>query len=96
MMTSEKWQMTSGFELLWHTWDDESVVYHTGSGDTHLLDTIAMSALMALENKALTVAELVEKVSKHCAINPDPAFFESITQLISSFNRLGLIERYSH
>jgi len=95
MLTSEKWHATAGFKLLWHTWDDESVVYHTGSGDTHLLDSVAAFVLKTLEKKTLNIFEIIETLSQDSDLVTDENFHEFISQLISKFNRLGLIERHS-
>lgn len=95
-MTSTKvarWKVNSGFPLQWQVWDDEFVVYNTGSGDTHMLDTLAAEVLQSLEKKTADLSELAGRVAASIEIEPDSKFSDYLEQLLSDLHKLGLIQR---
>ena len=40
-----RWKVHANSDLRWRSWQDDSVLYHGASGDTHLLDPVAAEAL---------------------------------------------------
>ena len=88
-----RWKVNSEFPLRWRSWDDEFVVYNSGSGDTHLLDPVAAEALQSLEQESADLSELVDRVSGSMEIEPDTEFSAYLEQLLSDLYKLGLIER---
>ena len=95
-MTSNKaarWKVNSGFPLHWQSWDDEFVVYNSGSGDTHLLDPVAAEALQNLEQESADLSELVDRVAASLEIEPDSEFSAYLEQLLSDLHKLELIQR---
>lgn len=44
-----RWQICRPGRLLWQSWDGQHLVYHTGSGDTLVLDDAGAAALRAVE-----------------------------------------------
>lgn len=95
-MTSTKaarWKVNTAFPLQWRNWDDEFVVYNSGSGDTHLLDPVAAKALQSLEQESADLSKLVDRVSGSMEIEPDTEFSAYLEQLLSDLHKLGLIQR---
>jgi PqqD family protein of HPr-rel-A system len=88
-----RWRVPTGFSLHWQSWDDEFVVYHSGSGDTHLLDVVAAEALQSLQKKPANLSELARKVSASLEIKLDDKLSAYLERLLSDFHRLGLVER---
>jgi PqqD family protein of HPr-rel-A system len=88
-----RWKVNSEFPLHWRRWDDEFVVYNSGSGDTHLLDPVAAEALQNLEQESADLSELVVRVAASLEIEPDTDFAAYLEQLLSDLYKLGLIER---
>ena len=88
-----RWQIISGFELRWLNWDDEFVVYHTGSGDTHLLNSMAAIILEQMASSSLSLQELSDHFIHSLGINPDNDFEKNLKQLVTELERSGLIER---
>lgn len=80
-----KWQVIAGVELAWKIWGDEQVVYHGGSGDTHLLNPVAARLLRTLQESPSSILELSDEV-----VGDD--LCEEIEQNIRLLNRLCLIE----
>jgi PqqD family protein of HPr-rel-A system len=88
-----RWRVPMGFSLHWQSWDDEFVVYNSGSGDTHLLDSVAAEALQSLERESANLSELAGKVAASLEINLDDNLSAYLERLVSDFHRLGLVER---
>ena len=88
-----RWKVNPKFPLQWQVWDDEFVVYNTGSGDTHLLDPVAAEVLQSLEKKTADLSELAGRVSASIEIEPDSKFSDYLEQLLSDLHKLGLIQR---
>ena len=86
-------RVPSGFGLYWQSWDDEFVVYNSGSGDTHLLDPVAAEALQILEREPANLTELAGNVSASLEIELDSELSGYLERVLSYFHRLGLIER---
>jgi PqqD family protein of HPr-rel-A system len=89
-----KWRVLPSFELHWRddpSWGDSAVVFHPGSGDTHLLNPLAAEALHALSESPLDAGELTQ----HLALRMEGASSElaaQLRQLLQEFDDLGLIE----
>ena len=88
-----RWKVNSEFPLRWRSWDDEFVVYNSGSGDTHLLDPVAAEALQNLEQESADLSELAGRVAASLKIQADSEFSAYLEQLLSDLYKLGLIER---
>lgn len=72
------------------SWDGEHVLYHPGSGDTHLLDDDAMRVLEALRAGPASAAQLAARLA------PDEDAQEGGAQalaLAAGLAALGLLER---
>ncbi len=78
------WKIVSSAELRWQVWEDQSVVYHSASGDTHLLASLAAGALRCLEEEPATVEQLL-------ALLPQSSR-DMIASLLDELNDLELIE----
>lgn len=91
---AHRWRTNPEWELVWHSWDDdETVVFHSGSGDTHILNPIAAAALHALAANALSVEELAETIASHEGMLADGELVQNMQWLLHEFDELGLIER---
>lgn len=81
------------YPLIWKCWDDdEAVVYHTGSGDTHLLNDIAADLLRLLADRTLSADELASLYGRSAGVEPDQEFHGRVAALLAEFDDLGLIE----
>ncbi len=88
-----RWRVISSYPLAWRTWDDEEyVVYHPGSGDTHVLNAMSAELLRRMEDASTTRAELVSHCVEVLGIEPDEEFARQIDHLLNELNDLGLIE----
>ncbi len=88
-----RWRVISGHPLVWRSWDDdEHVVYHTGTGDTHLLNDVAAEILVCLEVEALTCEELARRCGAAFGVEPDEGLRGHVAATLDEFDDLGLIE----
>lgn len=85
--------MTKGHSLIWRNWDEESfLVYHTGSGDTHLLNRVTAEVLRQLERADADVGELAHRVAQSFEVEADDEFVQQIEQLLAHLDELGLVD----
>lgn len=90
---SVKWQAITDFDLLWHVWDDEHIVYHTGSGDTHLLSADAARVLQSLQQESANITDLEIKLASSINLPQDNQLLSYLETIMTELNKLGVIER---
>ena len=86
------WLVAPNVDLRWRCWNDELVVYHVQSGDTHLLNPIAAQILHALQKNAMSTDELLQSVSRTFELEPNSELVRQVQQALEQFDELGLIE----
>lgn len=87
-----RWRMPREFTVQLHSWGDESVAYHDGSGDTHLLGPVEAAAIRALQKSPADVDGLTQQVAMELGLPPDTDLSTHLTALIQEFRKLGLVE----
>jgi PqqD family protein of HPr-rel-A system len=92
MTGSCRWQLSATGELQWVQWGDECVLYHEGSGDTHLLEPFVMEVLQALHRAPATVSTIVEVLAREGGEETRHQMSNHIDSLFSTLHRLGVIE----
>lgn len=92
MAGNRVWGITPGCKLFWRSWDGEHIVYNSGSGDTHLLDSLAAEALRRLERAPATPAELESWAAADVEADSVPEIPGYIARLLGQLHALGLIE----
>jgi PqqD family protein of HPr-rel-A system len=78
--------------LAMRSWDDEFVVYHHLSGDTHLLGWAAGQLLTQLQQAPADAVTLSAALATQLGIVPDPQFKIQIETLLTELAALALIE----
>jgi PqqD family protein of HPr-rel-A system len=78
--------------LLWKIWDDEFIVYHPVSGDTHLLDHVSGEILKIIESMPATRPDLASHISIKYGMSLDEKLNEYIGELLVKLRELHLIE----
>lgn len=89
------WQLKPDFQLCWKKWDDQLVLYHAGSGDTHLIDSLGYEILQYLQEQPRTVEEILTHILKtESTVEVDE---ESVNMRLNEFLaemfRLGIAEQ---
>jgi PqqD family protein of HPr-rel-A system len=90
---SPRFRVRSGARLAWRTWDGcQSVLFDEGSGDTHMLDDVAREALLCLDERQKSSAELAVGLSDRLGVKNDASLQGYIDLLLEQLDDLGLIE----
>ncbi len=77
----------------WRKWDEtETILFHTASGDTHVLSPPAAVVLKELEHASLPFEEIVKRVTISLGDVHDDSLADQVEQLLDDFDQLGLIE----
>ncbi|MGD2064114.1 MAG: HPr-rel-A system PqqD family peptide chaperone [Nitrospirota bacterium] len=92
MASGSRWQLTAPAEMRWVQWGDEWVLYHGASGDTHLLDGLAVEVLRSLEHAPATAEGLVAGLAQDGDEETRRQLSAYIDSLVSTLARLGVIE----
>lgn len=86
------WRITQGCELCWRSWNEEFVVYNSGSGDTHLLDLLSAEILKKIEEAPVSSKALEEWVAGEVAADSIPEISGYVSKLLLQLHSLALIE----
>lgn len=54
------WRIARPADISWRDWDGLGAVYDDGSGDTHLMDALAIELLELLRDRALSMGQILE------------------------------------
>lgn len=84
------WEAIDGFEVLRKSWDGETAIYHTGSGDTQLLDEVGITILDLLQVQAANKTDILENIRRKLDIQLDEA---ALLSLLDELSRSGIISR---
>lgn len=85
------WTVPSTVTLRFHTWDEETIVYHCQSGDAHLLNPVAAAALKILLEGPITETDLSARLADDLDLETAPELSCQIQTLLQKFDELGLI-----
>ena len=93
-MQESLWIVQRSADISWRDWDGLGAVYDDGSGDTHLVDALAIEFLELLSHQPLSVAQLLEQLAD--AI-PEAMDVETASALfdrqLRSLKDLGLVQQ---
>ncbi len=85
------WRLPAGAQLLWRSWDNESVVYNVASQQTHLLDAFSAAALREIEAAPKTAEQLRGRLGE--ALDADHGELAArLAEICARFVELGLAE----
>jgi PqqD family protein of HPr-rel-A system len=82
-ISSATWRVASDAQLRLHYWDDECVLYHGASGDTHRLPELVGKLLEYLMQSPSTIPALSEAIDLH---------EEDVETALNELARLGITE----
>lgn len=87
-----RWRARTNPKLIRRTWEGESVIFSPLSGETHFLNAFSDEALAALEEEALTLDGLVERLRDLTPEDQAAKLADNLGALIQRFDDIGLIE----
>ena len=86
-----RWGLPEDVGLLWKSWDEEVIVFNQASGQTHLLDALSAEVLRELEQRPVTVVDLVTLFADRYGLNSEE-LGDRLTTICRRFDELGLAE----
>jgi PqqD family protein of HPr-rel-A system len=87
-----RWRTLPDFDLYWRFLEQQYVVYHSGSGDTHVLDPIAALLVQQLSAEPIDSAALVHRIETLLNLEGTEGLREKLESTLSQLSNLGLIE----
>ena len=94
MNSDSRWQVVQGFEFFTYGFDDEVVIYHTGSGHTHLLNSLQSEVFNYLQQQTSTLPELTSHLESVFDINSNNGLPTEVEKLLLSLYRFDIVEPY--
>jgi len=89
-MVDVRWRAVSGVDLVCWEGDEEYLIYHSGSTDTHLLVPDAAIVLAELKDRSCTASELSLKLKDRLSIDKT-----SVNSILRQLKKMLLIEACS-
>lgn len=90
--STTQWIAAPGADLRWRIWDQQVVVFHPPSGDTHILNPLAAEALRHLGDGPASAGQLTEHIAALFELQADGELHRQMEQCLTQFAELGLIE----
>jgi PqqD family protein of HPr-rel-A system len=89
---SPRWQVAPGYAVRSHAWEDGYTAFHSGSGDTHLLDHLTGEVLSCLLRQPLSLDELARTITGKASAELDNDSAQALDNALASLQRVYLIE----
>ena len=86
------WKCIDCFPLIRRCWDHDTVVYHSGSGDIHVLNAVAAEALTLLARTPCTLPRLARQMAESQGRSFDEKWLGQVARLVETFDQVGLVE----
>lgn len=88
-----QWCLNSAAELIIRQWDDEGIVFDGYSGDTHLVDQVAVTILMCLQNQngVYSQSEVIEFCADSLGYKIDADFNSHVISVLNRLASLNLL-----
>lgn len=85
------WRLPPKAKFLWRTWDDETVIFNSLSGQTHLLDALSAETLKEIERAPGTISQLACRLADAFHV-PVEDLVPKLPEIVTRFDSLGLAE----
>ena len=87
--------MSNAHTLRFYVSKENAVVYHSGSGNAHILNQLSYNILQYINNSDNTSShQIMEFILSDLDSNVDPdEFFQYVSKVLNEFYALGLIEK---
>lgn len=87
-----RWRLSPLVSLHLRQWGDEWAVFDTGSGQTHLVDTLTAMALIVLESGPSSREDIEHHVARTFDLAEPSDVSSRLDEIITSLCQLGLTE----
>jgi len=86
------WRLNPECSLHYRHWGNEWVVFDTGSGQTHQMDTVAAVALMCCENGWISLPDMIAGVMADLDLPCADVLVAILPPLLDQFAALEILE----
>ena len=87
-----RWRLLQNADFHWKRWDDLFTLYNSGSGQTHVLDPLAVLLIQLIGEGSRNTSELLQQMVAQLDVEASEEFREKLQETLSQLNALGLIE----
>ncbi len=84
------WQVTPESQFIWHSWNNEHLLYNNASGSTHLLGEAEAVLLQSLQKAPQTIPQLEKGLSELFEAVPSEEATKWLQNTLFQFKSLGL------
>ncbi len=85
------WRAIPATELEIRRWGSQTVIFHPGTGDTHLFDELGWKLLQLLQEKTMDTLALIEAFSAQPEASTETDISWQIREILEDMERLALI-----
>lgn len=92
MDITSRWKINPFVDLHWRTWNNETVLFDSASGDTHLLEPITVEVLKFIEasDSSQSITDVVKRITPITNEGEEDAFAH-VQHVIAACQRLGIV-----
>jgi len=87
-----QWRVVSAFECLSQQWDEEVVLFHSGTGNTHLLENKAYQIIRILQQAPDNTTGLIQSLSVHLPLLDQETLAAYVPRALKELQRLDIVE----
>jgi len=87
-----RWRAVPDHKVCVNEWEDGFTVFHSGSGDTHLLDHFTGRVLSCLLRQPMSLDELARSVAGQPLAQLDQDTAQALDSALASLHRVHVIE----
>lgn len=89
----KRWQAIPPGETAWRSFDDEHVLYHIPSGNTHLLGAAAADIFFYLQQSPASLPEIAQFLAAKMQLETDQDLLDRIAEILSELRASALIRQ---
>ncbi len=87
-----RWRSVPNVVLHWKLWEDQYVVYNSGSGHTHVLDPVAALLVRQMTESCCEASDLLRQIATLLDIEITEEFHSRLCRTLWQLEELGLVE----
>lgn len=92
-MEHSRWRIAAGYKILNRHFGDQYAIYHCGSGDTHLLDSIPFFVLKKVSEGVQSFEQLLATVKEEFEYESPDQPRDYLQSVLIELQNLNIIER---
>ena len=86
------WAVCGSEPLRWCNWGGDTIIYHSLSGDTQLLDIAVAEVLSLISEQRPSRAEIRRHLAEFLEVDNDSEVDKAVSQILGKLDDLGIVE----